>query len=125
MDQKKKQLDSLMNSKEQLNKHYREKYAEMQVQKEIRKPLEIALLEIDVLTQKLERRESMIQLLRHQLCSLPPCENIDPEDARKRAIDVANVEKWRLLTLADEKEALVKEIEGLSKRNTIHEKTIG
>jgi hypothetical protein len=116
LDQKKRLLDSLMNSKEQMRKHFQDKHMELQIIQEIRRPLEVALVDIDVLHQKLERRESMIRLLRHQLLSLPPSDINAAEELRKRGSDTARDDHWRLLVIMDEKAELLKEIEHLSKK---------
>lgn len=118
---KQKTLDTMNNARKQTGKIYNDRLAEMQRQKELTKPMDDALMQIDVLSEKLNRRDSAIKVLRvRNLVSSPD----GHADDMKRNVEFARDEELKVLILMDEIDSLRRVIEEKEKESERKEKTI-
>jgi hypothetical protein len=101
-------LTAMKNFRVQNEKFYKDKELQMIRRKEIREPLEEALTNIDILTERLDRRDDMIDKLRRHITidSLQYKQN-SMEEAKSRAEELKDNER-RVEVLLDQMSAMNK-----------------
>jgi chromosome segregation ATPase len=83
-------------------KMYQDKELEELRRKEIREPLEEALLEVDVLTGKVQRRDEIIHHLRRYISlQIATSKQLNAEEVKSRTLDFAQSEEYQQLALMD------------------------
>ena len=95
-------LKALKTFRVQNEKLYRDKELQELRQKEIREPLEEALLTVEILEGKLQRRDEMIQKLRRYISvDLLKVHLNSPEENRNKAVELAKLEEHNEMVLMD------------------------